>query len=97
MSVSEEIPESERQSFSAAIEELGTAHGEFKCVYARDEDGEAFVEITYLPSGETRWYDVKLADWVNQAVNDFRDGKFERGYLGSPQVRRRLASSSGCR
>ena len=43
----------------------------------RGEDDEAVIEITYRPTGVTRWYDVNVLKWSLHAIADFRRGKFE--------------------
>jgi hypothetical protein len=34
------------------------------------------IELTYMPTGVTRWYDVRSPGWSTAAVQDFGLGKF---------------------
>jgi hypothetical protein len=53
---------------------------DFNWAYSPESVGdEEIVELTYLPTCQTRWYDVSHRHWAGTAVQDFKEGKFAVG------------------
>lgn len=49
--------------------------------FALVEDGKGtfrIIELTYAPTGVTRWYDMRKPEWSEAAVSDFGQGMFDR-------------------
>ena len=71
------VREGELDAFFKQIENSGGQPYEFGCAFCPDSLGkEEIVELTYLPTGQTRWYDAAKQHWASDAVDDFKDGRF---------------------
>ena len=69
----------ELDAFFHKMDSLGAQAFDFECAYSPELIGEEeIVELTYLPTGETRWYDVAKRNWASAAVEDFRVGRFAK-------------------
>ena len=74
------VREGELDAFFQQIENYGAQADDFKWAYSPESVGdEEIVELTYLPTRQTRWYDVGKQRWASAAVQDFKDGRFARG------------------
>ena len=65
-------------SFLASIKSGGARVDAFRFAVVENKDeGYWILELTYLPTGVTRWYDLRSPGWTVAASQDFGHGKFD--------------------
>ncbi len=66
----------ELEAFFRVVAEHGGQRNSFDYALLNEADDE-IIELTYRPSGITRWYDAKVLRWSVHASADYRAGRFE--------------------
>ena len=71
------VREGELDAFFQQIENFGAQAYDFNWAFSPESVGdEEIVELTYLPTRQTRWYAASERHWAGRAVQDFKEGKF---------------------
>lgn len=65
----------ELEAFFRVVRESGEQRSSFDYAVLNDGDDQ-IIELTYHPTGITRWYDAKVLRWSLHASADYRSGKF---------------------
>jgi hypothetical protein len=63
-------------AFFASLRVAGAPTGAFRFAVI-EEAHTRIVELTYMSTGVTRWYDLLAPGWSKTAIRDFGDGKFD--------------------